>query len=193
MKTRRYTLKQRAEQQQLTRERIVDAAIQLHEELGPAATTISALAERAGVQRLTVYRHFPDESAILGACSAKWTAANPPPAVEALGPGAPLGRVRAFVRELYTYYGRTETMWTSLYRDLGKVPALDAPMAEFDAYLAAAAEALLAGWPGRKPRKRRAALRHVLEFNTWASLNRQGLGPRSMADLVGAWVAASTG
>ena len=70
---RRYTLKRRAELQAETRQRIVDAAVALHSSVGPAATTISAIAEHAGVERLTVYRHFPDELTLLRACSGKLT------------------------------------------------------------------------------------------------------------------------
>ena len=95
MGKRKYTLRQRAEQQEETRERIVDAAIALHEELGPAATTIRALAERAGVQRLTVYRHFANEGEILDACSTKWLGLNPPPLLSSMPAGAPIERARA--------------------------------------------------------------------------------------------------
>ena len=77
--TRKYELKQRALSQAETRQRIVDATVDLHRELGPLRTTISAIAERAGVQRLTVYRHFPDDRALFGACSSQWRAAHPMP------------------------------------------------------------------------------------------------------------------
>ena len=76
---RKYELKQRAESLAATRERIVEATVALHDSLGPARTTISAIAERAGVQRLTVYRHFPDERSLFEACSGHWTAQNPAP------------------------------------------------------------------------------------------------------------------
>src|ERR671933_967005 len=76
---RRYEKRARAAQEQATRMRIIDAAIDLHGTVGPARTTISAIAERAGVRRATVYRHFPDDDALFDACSAHWAAANPPP------------------------------------------------------------------------------------------------------------------
>ena len=76
---RRYTLKDRARSQEDTRRRIVEAAVALHEELGPRATSIAAIAERAGVQRLTVYRHLPDEEALFRACTSHWRAAHPLP------------------------------------------------------------------------------------------------------------------
>ena len=71
---RRYELKERARRQAETRQRIVDAAVELHTSVGPARTTISAIAERAGVERHTVYAHFPDEPTLFRACSTHWRA-----------------------------------------------------------------------------------------------------------------------
>src|SRR6476469_3748045 len=76
---RKYELKARAEAQEETRRRITEATVGLHLEVGPAQTTISEIAKRAGVQRLTVYNNFPDEASLLGACSAHYTAQHPPP------------------------------------------------------------------------------------------------------------------
>src|SRR6476620_7794449 len=67
--TRRYELKRRAERQDETRQRIVDATIELHQTIGAAQTTVSEIAKRAGVGRVTVYRHFPDEETLFNACS----------------------------------------------------------------------------------------------------------------------------
>jgi len=191
MKKGRYRLKQRAAQQQETRERIVDAAVALHEEIGPAATTISALAERAGVQRLTVYRHFASEREILQACSAKWMGRHPPPDVSGLPPGEPAERVRSILLALYDYYRDTQAMWRSLYRDLGQVDALDEPMRQFDDYLAAVGEALSSAFAPRRSQRLRATMGHAVRFSTWQSLNDQGLGTRAMAALVGGWIRAS--
>jgi len=76
---RPYQLKKRAMSREETRRKIVEATMHLHEEIGPRATTISAIAERAGVQRLTVYNHFPDETAVFQACTSHWLSLNPPP------------------------------------------------------------------------------------------------------------------
>lgn len=192
MKKRRYRLKQRAARQQETRERIVDAAVALHEEIGPAATTISALAERAGVQRLTVYRHFANEREIFQACSARWLSLHPPPDVASLEHADRAERVRAILRALYRYYRNTQDMWRSLYRDLGQVAALDEPMREFDDYLANVSNAVLAGWEPRASKRLRATVDHALRFSTWQSLDRQGLGYRAMATLVWDWIAAAS-
>ena len=76
---RPYRMKRRAELEEQTRRRITESAVALHEELGPASTSISAIAARAGVRRSTVYRHFPDDEALFEACSSHWRAGNPPP------------------------------------------------------------------------------------------------------------------
>jgi AcrR family transcriptional regulator len=191
MKKRNYRMSQRAESQKETRERIVDAAIALHEEIGPAATTISALAERAGVQRLTVYRHFASEDEILNACSTKWFGLHLPPDPA----GFPITgdsdeRTRAILRAVYRYYRDTQGMWRSLYHDREQLASLDAPMRQFDDYLAAVEENLLAVRPGRRTRRLRATVAHALRFSTWRSLAEQELSDNAMADLVGAWISA---
>jgi len=190
MQKRKYRLNQRAAQQEKTRERIVDAAIELHEEIGPAETTISALAERAGVQRLTVYRHFANETEILHACSSRWFSQNPPPDVSELADGDAEARTETILRALYDYYRRTQKMWRSVYPDVGKVDALDAVLKQFDAYLAAVEAQLAAAHRSRQSRPLRSTIRHVVRFSTWQSLNDQGLGARAMAALAGKWILA---
>src|SRR5918995_4768255 len=115
---RKYEMKRRARRQEETRRRITEAAVELHQALGPAKTTISAIAERAGVQPLTVYRHFPDERVLLSACSSHYEAANPPPDP---GPWAripdPEDRLRRALAETYAYHSRTEPMMTKVLRD----------------------------------------------------------------------------
>src|ERR687887_388726 len=76
---RKYELKARAERQRRTRERIVQATMELHEEVGPAKTTVAEIARRAGVQRLTVYNHFPQEIELFAACQAHWMELHPLP------------------------------------------------------------------------------------------------------------------
>lgn len=192
MKKRKYALKQRAAQQQQTRERIVDAAMSLHEELGPAETTISAIADKAGVQRLTVYRHFPDDQALYGACSSKWFGLHPPPDVADFAVEDPVRRARTVLHALYSYYRDTQKMWTPVYRDAEKVAALAGPIAAFDSYLEGVKTALLAGWPARKSKRVAATLGHALQFTTWRSLAAQRLGDVAMADLVCAWMCAAS-
>src|SRR3954453_10364842 len=122
---RPYRMKRRAELEEQTRQRITESAVALHEEVGPAQTSISAIAERAGVRRSTVYRHFPDEEALFDACSTHWRAANPPPDPRSWSSiGDPSERTRSALREVYAFYGRTESMYVSLMRDAPLVPII---------------------------------------------------------------------
>lgn len=100
MTKRRYTLGQRAATQEETRRRIVEATVHLHETLGPRATTISAVAERAKVQRLTVYRHFADENELFKACTSHWFASHPIPEPSAWAMETGLARVQRALGQL---------------------------------------------------------------------------------------------
>jgi AcrR family transcriptional regulator len=173
--TRPYRKRQRAELEEQTRRRITESTMELHEKLGPARTTISAVAERAGVRRSTVYRHFPDDEALFAACSSHWRALNPPP-----DPGAwvaiedPHERTTTALGELYAFYARTETMYVSLLRDEPLVPIIHRLMQDFYGYLAAIGEILMAGrgLRGHARRRTHAAIGHALAFGTWRSLTR---------------------
>jgi AcrR family transcriptional regulator len=188
---RRYTQRKRAATREETRLRIVEATMRLHEEVGPRATTISAIAQRAGVQRLTVYRHFPDETAVFQACTAHWLALHPPPdaaAWAALAPGE--ARARAALLAFYRYYRDTQRMWHAAHRDEPEVPALQGPMAAFRDHLDEVSEGLRAGFAAAEDPRLAATLRHGLAFSTWASLAAQGLDDQAMTDLVMAWLGA---
>ena len=166
----------RAELEATTRLRITESAIALHEQLGPAGTTISAIAERAGVRRSTVYRHFPDEETLFDACSSHWRAANPPPDVQAWKSIAdPALRTETALRELYGFYFRTHPMYTSLLRDEPLVPIVKRRLSSFHAYLDSAGDALMRGrgLRGRAARRTRAAVGHATSFPTWRSLVRE--------------------
>src|SRR3954471_19243501 len=122
---RKYELKKRAERQAETRRRIVQATEELHRTVGPAKTTISEVAERAGVQRLTVYNHFPEERELFAACSAHFRQENPAPDPAAWAEIAdPDERLRTALTELYAYYERTEDMTGNVRRDAELLPAL---------------------------------------------------------------------
>jgi AcrR family transcriptional regulator len=173
---RKYQLRQRAEQQDQTRRRITEAAVELHQSIGLAATTVSAIAERAGVQRLTVYRHFPDQQAIFAACSQHFFAANPPPDTAAWAAIAdPAARLATALAELYAWHERTEAMLTSVTRDAEVLPGLVG--SGYASLLQTMRASLLAGWPaGPGGRLVAGAIGHALHFRTWLSLVRvQGL------------------
>jgi AcrR family transcriptional regulator len=173
---RTYHKTRRADLEAQTRLRITESAVALHQELGPARTSISAVAERAGVRRSTVYRHFPDDEALFAACSSHFGAANPPPDIGIwAGIEDPAERIEAALRELYAFYGRTEQMYTSLLRDEPLVPIVQRRLGDFHRYIGAVEDSLMAGrgLRGRAARRTRAALGHALSFPTWRSLTRE--------------------
>ena len=145
--TRKYELKQRALSQAETRQRIVDATVDLHRELGPLRTTISAIAERAGVQRLTVYRHFPDDRALFGACSSQWRAAHPMPDPSAwAGLEDPSERLEAALAEIYAWFASTEEMTANVLRDIPESPLMQELTAPLRQYWAEVQRVLEYGW-----------------------------------------------
>jgi AcrR family transcriptional regulator len=172
----------RAEHEEQTRRRITESAIELHEKLGPAQTSISAIAERAGVRRSTVYRHFPNEEALFNACSAEWRSANPAP-----DPGQwaaipdPHDRLKTGLPALYGWYRSSEAMRANLLRDLAVMPP--AIRAGIQSYPRAVAEVLDSAWRHRS-RLRRAAIGHAVAFETWQSLAHQGLKDAEAARLI---------
>jgi AcrR family transcriptional regulator len=173
---RKYELKQRAESLTETRERIVEATVELHDSLGPARTTISAIAERAGVQRLTVYRHFPDERTLFQACSGHWAAQNPTPDPASWAAlDDPEVRLRTALTAIYAFYRRTEGMTGNLLRDLPELPVLQEVAAPFIEYWQSVRDVLEQGWKtrGHKRRLLRAVIGHAVAFETWRSLARQ--------------------
>ena len=194
-KKRVYRKRARAESEEETRLRITEAIMNLHEEVGPAQTTVSGIAERAGVQRATVYRYFPDVEAQVAACSAHWLSLNPPPDPTAwMEIADPDERLRAALKDLYRWYAGTETTVTKLYRDAPLVPPIQARMEQREAAMGYMAEQLLQGRGLRGARKERAlaAIGHALAFGTWMSLVReQGLSNEQAAELMVAMVAAA--
>ena len=195
-KTRSYRMQRRAESQQQTRLRITESAVALHGSVGPSRTTISAVAAHAGVRRSTVYRHFPDETALFDACTAHWAAANPPPELDAWSAIAnPDERLRVALDELFAFYRRAESMLDNLFRDETTTPLVQERFAAFRSYLEAALNALMAGrnLRGTARRRTRAALGHAIAFSTWKSLVReQRLSKSDAATLVRALVAAAS-
>ena len=188
MATRKYTQKRRAEQQSETRRRIVEAAYALHGEIGPARTSIKAIAERAGVERLTVYRHFGDEGEIFAACSAHFQAEIPPPDPAAwAGITDPAARLRAALLAFYDYYRRGEDVIAKAQRDAQALPALAAVLAPWGRFVEMVREDLEAAWPvdGAARPRLAAAIGHALRFETWRSLaHDEGLDDAAAADLM---------
>jgi AcrR family transcriptional regulator len=192
---RPYRKRRRAELEDQTRLRITEAAVDLHGSVGPARTTISAVADRAGVQRATVYRHFPDEDVLFAACSAHWMAQHPLPDPDAW-PAIedPDQRLRTALRELYQWFDRGDYMLEKTTRDVALVPALRPSMDAFSAWFDAAAEVIVRGRPERGARRRRVrgAIGHALSYETWRSLVReQGLSEPAAIELMAGLAAAA--
>ena len=174
---RKYELKQRAESMEETRLRITEAAMDLHGTVGPARTTVSAVAERAGVQRHTVYRHFPSEAELFAACSGHFAALHPWPDASAWSRiEDPRERLATALDELYAWYEETGHMWTRVLRDRDLVETIEPNLQPFIDYISASTRVLSADWGlrGRRKRTLETTIRHAIEFPTWQSLARTG-------------------
>jgi len=193
---RPYRKKLRAELEESTRRRITESAVELHRTLGPARTSISAVAERAGVRRSTVYRHFPDEAALFAACTARWMASNPVPDVGRWAAiDDPDERLRAALEELYSHYRRTERMMNNILRDEETVPIVKQMFGGFRDYIETAHETLMSGRRvrGRARHRVLAATGHALAFATWRSLvGEQGLDDPQAVELMCRLVGAAS-
>ena len=177
---RRYELKARAESQQATRDRIAAAAASLHEEVGVAKTTVADIARRAGVQRLTVYNHFPDLDALLPACTAHYRARHPLPDLEpAFAFEGAADRLRAVLAALYGWYRENAVMQRRVHGERSTVPELDAWLRRStDVMLATLADRLAAGFA---PPDARPLIALALDFWTWQRLDREGLDDAAAA------------
>jgi AcrR family transcriptional regulator len=189
VKKRKYEMKKRAELQRETRRRIVETTVELHRTLGPANTTISEVAKRAGVNRLTVYNHFPDITDLLRACSRSWTEQHPAPDPTPWEQiRDPQERLRTVLRELYGYYARTEPMRTNILRDAETMPALAALLeGTVVPYLKTVRDLLAEGWEVRGKGRSRllATLKLAIDFHTWRSLEREsGLSREEAVELM---------
>jgi AcrR family transcriptional regulator len=168
---RRYEQRERAAKQEETRRRIAAATAELHATVGPAKTTVAAIAERAGVQRPTVYNNFATDKELFAACQAHFMAEHPRPALE--------GDLESVLRAIYRWYRRTESMSANVARDRGAVPALDELLRETrDVYFDSVADRL-----GRS-RESRALIRIALEFTTWRMLGDRGFSDTAAARLM---------
>ena len=170
--TRRYELKRRAERQDETRQRIVDATIELHQTIGAAQTTVSEIAKRAGVGRVTVYRHFPDEETLFYACSGHYFSQHPFPDIERWRRiPDPHDRLREGLRDTYAWHEENRQMITMALAEARELPM----MTRYHDFWDAAAEALAAAWRvrGRRRSNLKAAIALALSFDTHRTLTRE--------------------
>lgn len=168
---RSYRLKQRAEGQNQTRQKIVDATIQLHQSKGLAATSVNDIAERAQVSKVTVYRHFPDEQTLVNACSGQYFQRHPFPDPESWRQiKNPLDRFRHGLHETYAYHRATEPMIASVLAEARNLPVMEPYHEQWQR----AVDTLAAAWPerNRETTSLKAALALALSFDTWRLLIR---------------------
>ena len=195
-KPRKYEKRRRAESEAETKQRITEAAVELHGSIGPKRTTIKALADAAGVQRATVYRHFPDLESLFEACSAHWFSLNPAPDADAWAAiGDPADRLRFALVGLYEWYGWAEPMMLNILADARHVPEMAARRAATEKRYQGYVEALVRGRRERRRARKRvtAAITHAIAFQTWHSLTRQnGLSDAEAIDLMSAMAAAAS-
>jgi AcrR family transcriptional regulator len=175
----------RRERLEVTRQRIAEAAFELHATVGPAQTSISAVAERAGVQRHTVYNHFPDMTSLIRACTEHgMQVTRPPQAAPWRAIEDPTLRLRSGLGELYPYYRANARLLGNVVRDLPLVGTGGS-----EAFLERMGElfgALAQGWPGDAAvqRLRMVAIGHAMAYETWRSLTDPGLSDAEAADLM---------
>lgn len=184
---RHYRKTKRAQSEQNTRQRIVEATVELHGTVGPAKTTISEIAKRAGVQRLTVYRHFPSEKALFAACSGHYMAQNPlPDLAEFAAMNDPAKRLNAALGALYAYFRRNQAMLALVLRDSATVPAMKPSMQAIERFFSELNNLLLANCQGsREKLKQTAALIALaISFHTWQELSKAGLTDEEAASLM---------
>jgi len=181
-------MRQRARQIDDTRNRIVAATVRLHETVGPAATTVAGIAAEAGVTRLTVYRHFPEEDGLFYACSEHWRARQTPPDPDAWAAAGELSqRLRVGFADVYRFYRGGQPMLAMIYRDLQLLPAplRQSILAREDAWCDALVD-------GSRSRRLRAAVGHGLAFSTWQSLCvRQAMSDREAVAMMCEFVLAA--
>jgi len=191
--TRTYEKKKRAEREADTRRRIVEATVALHTSVGPARTTVSAIAAKAGVQRHTVYSHFPEEGTLFAACTSHWALLHPFPPAESWEAAAdPLERLALALRDVWAWYADVESDLEIFLRDAELLPAVGADMTRYADRLASIADRLAAELGGSSTV--RAAVGHALAFETWRSLvRREGLTTAGAVDAMLAFVERLSG
>jgi AcrR family transcriptional regulator len=172
---RKYELRKRADKQAETRRRIVEATVTFHSTIGPARTTVADICRKAGIQRATFYRHFPDELSLFKECRAFVENERPLPDPNACAAiDDPIRRVRSGLATAYRYYRERERPMAAIIRDSDVMPAGGA----FFQFADRLRDVMAAGWKAKGKRHDRilAACGHAADFQAWRSLARkQGL------------------
>ena len=191
MSPRRYRSDRRQAGVDETRRRIVGAAVALHAEQGAMATSFAQVAKRADVAVPTVYKHFPNQAALLQSCTGHVFACSP-----ALGPEIYRGlataeaRLAALAKAAFAVH-RFQAPWmrrgiheAALMPDLAKI--VDEARSQFRRLVALALEPRFAGRP---PAGLVALIEILLGFSAWqrlaeeAGLSQSGAEERAAAAL----------
>jgi AcrR family transcriptional regulator len=191
---RRYRMGRRKDAVEQTRDRITRAAFELHGTVGPARASISAIAERAGVQRHTVYSHFPDMESLIEACTDHAMRVSGLPDPGAWGSiGDPVERLKSGLGDLYFYYRANAQLLANVTRDMAVMPELVAGSRTYIAEMGRIAGALASGWTVARGRERvhGAAVGHAIAFGTWQSLTGYGLTDEEAVRLMVDFVAST--
>jgi AcrR family transcriptional regulator len=173
---RKYEMKRRAERVQETRRRITEAAVELHQTVGPARTTVSAVAEKAGVQRHTYYAHFPEIKDLYQACMGHYSERNPVPEPSSwTGIADAEERLRVALSEVYAYYSGNEAMVSNVLRDTALDPIVQEIMVPFDQYLETVRDVIADAFEasGERHEELLGAVALAQDFQTWRTLVRQ--------------------
>jgi AcrR family transcriptional regulator len=189
---RLYRMNLRAQRMEETRLRITEALVELHRTVGPARATVSEVAKRAGVRRMTVYNHFPTDLEMIDACSSHWVSANPPPDPEEWARiRDPDERARRGLEELYRYYRRNRDMVGNFVRDAPLVPALAEIMGrKWFPLIETMADTLVADRNATPAGERtlRAVVEVALAYETWRTLTKHEPGDEAAARVAAAMI-----
>src|SRR5918994_3971966 len=173
---RKYEMKHRAERMQETRRRITEAAVELHQTVGPARTTVSAIAEKAGVQRHTYYAHFPELKNLYQACMGHYSERNPVPEPSSwTGIADAEERLRVALSEVYAYYSGNEAMVSNVLRDAALDPIVQEAIVSFDQYWETVRDVIADAFEasGKRHEELLGAVALAQDFQTWRTLIRQ--------------------
>jgi len=181
--------KARAAKSDQTRQRIIDAGVELHRTVGPAATSMSAVADLAGVSRPTLYGYFPSEAQLFQACTLHWLQEDPPPDPSRwMEIQEPRDRVELALTQLYENFDRNPRMSENVFRDMYIVASMmEFTVPAFEAALAAETEILVRGFDDQNAEvkeRRVAAVAVALSFDTWRVLTQQGCATAEAVDLM---------
>lgn len=179
-----------------TRQRITEAAVDLHGTVGPANATVTEIAKLAGVSRMTVYNHFPTDLDLFRGCSSHWAAQNPFPDPSGWTIEDPPGRLFAALKELYVWFRANADMLGNVLRDLPTSAALAEVMgALWIPYVGSMVEALSEGWSNETvdADTLRAMLRLGVDFNSWQVLANSGLDDEAAAETMTRMVTRAVG